>query len=106
MSELCYRNFLFSFPPTAFNTKAIWRFDESTGEVVSSFFEKEGGDTCLTTGWPFLQVGAFVDKDEQNRTLIVLNEASDPANYVLRGDVGEILMTNSIPAHSIQTVIL
>lgn len=85
---------------------AIWRFDESTGEVVSSFFEKEGGDTCLTTGWPFLQVGAFVDKDEQNRTLIVLNEASDPANYVLRGDAGEILMTNSIPAHSIQTVIL
>jgi hypothetical protein len=38
--------------------------------------------------------------------LIVLNEASDPANYVLRGDAGEILMTNSIPAHSIQTVIL
>lgn len=86
--------------------QAVWKFDESTGELVSNFFANEGGDTCVTTGWPFLQVGAFVDKDGMNRTMIVLNEASDPANYILRGDDGEILMTNSIPAHSIQTVIL
>lgn len=73
------------------------------GEVISANF---GADTCLTTGWPFLQVGAFVDKEDKNKTMVVLNEASDPANYIVRGDDGEILMTNSIPAHSIQTVIL
>eukprot|EP00979_Chaetoceros_neogracilis_P000737 scaffold164_cov266-Chaetoceros_neogracile.AAC.24 len=78
----------------------------NTGELISSFFANEGGDTCVTTGWPFLQVGAFVDKEGTNRTMIVLNEASEPANYILRGDDGEILMTNSIPSHSIQTIIL
>jgi len=40
---------------------------------VSNFFANEGGDTCVTTGWPFLQAGAFVDKDGMNRTMIVLN---------------------------------
>jgi len=75
--------------------------------LISSFFESDGGDTCVTTGWPFLQVGAFVDSAKgKNKTVVVLNEASDPANYILRGDDGAIVMTNSIPAHSIQTVIL
>jgi len=84
--------------------KAVWRFDEKLGEVVSSYFGDVGGDSCLTTGWPFLQVNAFVDKTGTNKTMIVLNEAADPANYILRGDEGEIILTNSIPAHSIQTV--
>jgi len=83
---------------------AVWKFDEHMGEVISTYFDNVGGDTCLTTGWPFLQVGAFVDKTGKNKTMIVLNEASDPANYILRGDEGEIIMTNNIPAHSIQTV--
>ena len=74
------------------------------GEVISN--NDFGGGTCLTTGWPFLQVGAFIDEKGVNKTMIVLNEASDPANYVLRDDEGEILLTNSIPAHSIQTIII
>jgi hypothetical protein len=53
-----------------------------------------------------LQVGAFVGHENQkNRTIVVLNEASEPANYVLRNGHGEVFMTNSIDSHSIQTVI-
>jgi glucosylceramidase len=86
--------------------QAIWKFDKVTGEVVSSLFRDDGGDTCLTTGWPFLQVGAYIEKEGKKRTIIVLNEASDPANYIIRGDDNEIMLTNSIPAHSIQTLVL
>jgi glucosylceramidase len=71
---------------------------------MSYLFEDKGGETCLTTGWPFLQVGAYIDKDRRKKTVVILNEASDPANFIIRGDGNEILLTNSIPAHSIQTV--
>jgi len=77
-----------------------------TGELTSSLFENEGGDVCMTTGWPFLQVGGFIDRNEGKKTVVILNEASDNANYVLRGDEGDILMTSSIPGHSIQTLVL
>ena len=65
----------------------------------------------MTTGWPFLQVGAFVgpkhrnESKTNNKTIIVLNEASEPANYVLRNGRGDVFMTNSIQSHSIQTII-
>jgi len=86
---------------------AMWNFDSTSGEIKSNFFEKDGGEVCATTGWPFLQVGAFIGPDgEQNKTIVVLNEASEPANYVLRNGDGGVFMTNSIPSHSIQTVIL
>jgi hypothetical protein len=38
-------------------------------------------------------------------TLIILNEASEPANYVLRDEENIVVMSNSIPGHSIQTII-
>jgi len=86
---------------------AIWKFDDSSGEIISSFFEADGGDVCVTTGWPFLQVGAFNGPEGQkNRTIVILNEASEPANYVLRNGNGEVFMTNSISSNAIQTVIL
>jgi len=87
---------------------AAWKFRNKTGELISTFFEDYGGDTCLTTGWPFLQIGAFVDRNNGNekKTMIVLNEAEDPANYIIRNGDGQIVMTNSIPGHSIQTVVL
>lgn len=85
---------------------AVWKFNATSGEVISNLYSESGGEVCLTTGWPYLQSGAFIDKDGENKTVIVLNEASDSANYVLRGDDGEILITNSIPAHSIQTILL
>jgi glucosylceramidase len=76
------------------------------GEIRSSIFEDLGGDVCVTTGWPFLQVGAFIGPGNQgNKTVVVLNEASEPANYVLRNGKGEVFMTNSIQSHSIQTIV-
>uniref|UniRef100_A0A7S3QAP9 Glycosyl hydrolase family 30 TIM-barrel domain-containing protein n=1 Tax=Chaetoceros debilis TaxID=122233 RepID=A0A7S3QAP9_9STRA len=85
---------------------ALFEFNKMTGELTSSLFENEGGDVCMTTGWPFLQVGGFIDRNEGKKTVVILNEASDNANYVLRGDEGDILMTSSIPGHSIQTLVL
>lgn len=49
-------------------------------------------------------MGAFKAPDGKN-TIVVLNEASDPANFALR-DGGAVLMTSSIPARSIQTVLI
>ncbi len=84
----------------------MWRFIEETGEIISNYFES--GDVCLTTGWPFLQVGAFQNGDEgdNDNVVIVLNEANDSANFVLEID-GEIpIVSASIPAHSIQTILM
>jgi hypothetical protein len=55
-----------------------------------------------------LQVGAFQNADEgdNENVVIVLNEANDPANFVLEIE-GEIpIMSASIPAHSIQTILM
>jgi len=79
------------------DSAAQWTYSRETGELLSTFF---GNDVCLTTGWPFLQVGAF-----DNHVLIILNEANDAANYVVN-DGDTTVMTSSIPAHSIQTVLL
>jgi glucosylceramidase len=75
-----------------------------TGEISSSYFE-EGG-VCLTTGWPFLQMGAFyTPNSEAEKTVIILNEAAEGANYIIR-DKTDIVITGVIPAHAIQTVLL
>jgi len=89
------------------NTQAIWKFTNKNGQVSSSFLNEKGGSVCLTTGWPFLQVGAFVtpNSDESSNAMILLNEANEPANYVLRDGEKEI-MSYSIPSRSIQTVLL
>lgn len=84
---------------------ALWTFNSVTGEVVSSFL---GGPVCMTTGWPFLQVGAF---DTPTRTaisekvVVVLNEAAQSANYVLK-DGATVIMAGSIPPRSIQTILI
>jgi glucosylceramidase len=60
----------------------------------------------MTTGWPFLQMGAFLTpQGETDKTVVVLNEAADAANYILR-DGNKIVLTGSIPPHSIQTILL
>ncbi len=82
------------------SSQAIWKIDQDTGEISSNLF---GDDVCATTGWPFLQVGAFIGPNKE-KTVVILNEASEPANYVLRNGHGEVFMTNSIQSHSIQTV--
>jgi len=85
------------------DTSAVWSYNIEKGEISSHLFSSNvgGEDVCLTTGWPFLQVGAF--SKESRKTVIILNEASEPANYILRHE-GKVFMTNSIPAHSIQTI--
>lgn len=57
----------------------------------------------MTTGWPFLQMGAF--QTPTDKTVVILNEAAEGANYILR-DKDDIVLTGAIPAHSIQTVML
>ena len=87
-----------------------WAFDAATGEIYSSLLagtSPGGGDMCLTTGWPFLQAGAFDTSatGDNSKTVVVLNEAVNSANYILR-DKGKVLMSGSIPPHSIQTIAL
>jgi hypothetical protein len=60
----------------------------------------------MTTGWPFLQMGAFLTPNgDTDRTMVILNEAAEGANYIIRNKQ-DIILTGVIPAHSIQTVIL
>ncbi|KAL7539273.1 hypothetical protein ACHAXR_009163 [Thalassiosira sp. AJA248-18] len=84
---------------------AEWVIDPSTGEIYSTVFDEFGGEVCLTTGWPFLQVGAFDTAATGNtaRAAVVLNEAGESANYVFK-DKGKTILTASIPPHSIQTI--
>lgn len=84
------------------STAADWFHSKETGEI-SSMGE---GEVCMTTGWPFLQMGAFsTPNGESDKTVVLLNEARDAANYVLY-DGDEILISGSIPPRSIQTVLL
>jgi len=86
------------------STAASWSYSKETGEVVSSALEE--GEVCMTTGWPFLQIGAFsTPNGESDKTVVLLNEAKDAANYVLY-DGTEILLSGSIPPRSIQTILL
>ncbi|EED87519.1 glucosylceramidase [Thalassiosira pseudonana CCMP1335] len=84
---------------------AEWTFDTTTGEISSMAFEEVGGEVCVTTGWPFLQVGAFDTSStgDKANAVVVLNEAGEAANFILRNDGVEI-MSSSIPPHSIQTI--
>jgi glucosylceramidase len=78
---------------------AEWTVEE--GEIISSYL---GDDVCMTTGWPFLQMGAFETAGNDN-AIVILNEANEAANYVLK-DGMSVILAGSIPAHSIQTVTL
>lgn len=83
---------------------AKWKFSSATGEVSSEYFES--GEVCLTTGWPFLQVGAFraPETSEKSHTVVILNEAGESANFELK-DGDKVVVTASIPPHSIQTIL-
>ena len=85
--------------------QAEWVFDPASGEIYSTVFADFGGDVCLTTGWPFLQVYAFDTSaaGETDYTAIILNEAGEAANYVFRNNKKTTLAA-SIPPHSIQTI--
>ena len=84
-------------------------YDEASSEISSTFFaDEEGNDNrvCMTTGWPFLQMGAFdTPNGESKKTVLVLNEARDAANYAIR-DNGKVLITGSIPPRSMQTLLI
>jgi len=94
---------------------AMWKFNSSTsGEIISYYFrggtDKDininNSEVCLTTGWPFLQVGAYITpmSPDGSKTVVILNEAAETANYVIKNE-NSIVATASIPSHSIQTVI-
>lgn len=86
--------------------QAEWFFDEVTGEITSDYFVEDGGEVCLTTGWPFLQAGAFeTPAGKEANSVVILNEAAEAANFVLKDAKGKPIMSSSIPAHSIQTVL-
>lgn len=83
---------------------ALWLYLEKTDEIISNYMPE--GSVCMTTGWPFLQIGAFeTPKGESEKTVIVLNEAKDSANYVLY-DGDHLVLSGSIPPRSIQTLLL
>lgn len=87
---------------------AKFDYNEITTEISSAFEEGEYvyGKVCLTTGWPFLQMGAFdTPNGEAKKTVVILNEARDAANYALADD-GKLLVTGSIPPRSIQTLLV
>lgn len=83
---------------------------------MSDFLNEDGddsgsaGELCMTTGWPFLQVGAFKPANsEDDHTIVILNEADDEANFaldVVMDEGKEVLMKYSIEAHTIQTVLI
>ena len=92
------------------NSTSLWLFDADVGELISYELASVDSDAgkprdseavCMTTGWPFLQMGAFTLPDS-SKTLVILNEANDPANYALADD-GDLLMTGNIPPRSVQT---
>lgn len=95
------------------NSTSLWLFDSDVGELISyeiasldpkTGIPMESESGCITTGWPFLQMGAFTSPDS-NKTMVILNEANDPANYALADD-GDLVMTGSIPPRSVQSFIL
>lgn len=86
------------------HNRANWKYSEQTGEISSNYLE--AGEVCMTTGWPFLQIGAYdTPNGEAEKTVLILNEAKEPANYALY-DGEDALMSGSIPPRSIQTVLL
>jgi glucosylceramidase len=87
---------------------AKWRINLDTGEAISVYFSDETGpnDVCLTTGWPFLQMGAFLTPHgDASKVVVVLNEAGDAANYAIQ-EGEDVIMTCAIPPRSIQTILV
>lgn len=87
---------------------AKWHLDGEAGRASTTFFAdaKSDNELCITTGWPFLQMGAFLTPNgSAPKTVVILNEAQDSANYALK-DNDNVLLTGSIPPRSIQTVLL
>lgn len=87
---------------------AKWKLDINSGRASSTFFadDKNDNEVCITTGWPFLQMGAFLTPNGSSaKAVVILNEGKDSANYALKDD-GNVLLTGSIPPRSIQTVLL
>lgn len=83
---------------------ARWKYSDVTREIISDYLKE--GEVCMTTGWPFLQMGAFdTPNGESKTTVVILNEARESANYVIY-DGNEPLLSGSIPPRSIQTVLL
>jgi glucosylceramidase len=83
---------------------SLWKFSKLSGEISSTYLD--AGEVCMTTGWPFLQIGAFnTPNGESEKTVIILNEANDAANYVIY-DCDDAIVSGSIPPRSIQTVLL
>ena len=88
--------------------KSRFQYDDAIGEISSLYYATEEHDNkvCMTTGWPFLQMGAFeTPNGESKKTVVVLNEAKDSANYVLK-DNGKVVLTGSIPPRAIQTILI
>lgn len=86
------------------NPAARWLYSETTDEIISNYMPE--GPVCMTTGWPFLQIGAFeTPNGESANTVVLLNEARDSANYVLY-DGDDLILSGSIPPRSIQTLLL
>ncbi|KAG7366967.1 O-glycosyl hydrolase family protein [Nitzschia inconspicua] len=86
------------------STAALWRYSEMFGEIISDNLPE--GPVCMTTGWPFLQIGAFeTPNGESKKTVVILNEARDAANYVLY-DNDDPVLSGSIPPRSIQTLLM
>lgn len=92
-----------SFAPCA-EPNTVWRYSAETHEVLSNYLVE--GAVCMTTGWPFLQMGAFsTPNGESDNTIVLLNEARDTANFVLY-DGEDPLVSGSIPPRSIQTILI
>merc|ERR1712146_479319 len=73
---------------------AVWNYSKKS-EIISDYLPE--GSVCMTTGWPFLQIGAFhTPNGESSKTVVVLNEAKDSANYVLY-DGDNLILSGSIP---------
>jgi glucosylceramidase len=84
---------------------SYWKYAKSNEGEITSLFLKEG-EVCMTTGWPFLQMGAFATPNgKSDNTIVLLNEARDSANYILYNGE-EAVLSGSIPPRSIQTVLL
>lgn len=98
---------------------ANWIIDKDNGEASSLYFDRADSydqndelvpdvskEVCLTTGWPFLQMGAFLTPNgDAPKTVVILNEAKDSANFALQDENG-VVLTSSIAPRSIQTLLL